>query len=77
MRPGRAVNPSAAAAAIAVVRGARTTREVQAAVGWLSPSTAYKALWGACREGLVDWEWERRGTLHATVTVVTDWGVRP
>lgn len=75
--PPNAIAPNAAAAAIAVARGARTMREVGEIMGWKSPSTPHRALWDAYREGLVDWEYERRGTLHATVTVVTDWGVGP
>jgi hypothetical protein len=70
--PGQ-VPSDAAAAAIAVARGAHTVRDVMHACGMVSPSTALYALRAARTEGLVDWTDGTSATIHARLTVVTDW----
>ena len=67
--PPNAVPPREAAVAMAVLRGARTGDEVAATTG-LTRYSAYAALRGARRRGLVTWETGQRGTLHTTLRVV-------
>lgn len=65
---------SAAAATVAVLRGARTLREIAEACGWTSVATARSAVILAEREGLLAWGDgsgnSRAGTLHARVRVI-------
>ena len=63
----RIVPPSAAAAAWAVVLGARSVRAVQRACGWGSPSTAHLAVRMAMQEGLVAQDRHKNGTLRPRV----------
>jgi len=62
--PIEAVSPRAAAASMAVVRGARTMREVAAACGFGSLQTAQRALIEAQEYGLVFYE---QGGVHGTL----------
>lgn len=55
---------------MAVLRGARTVREVAVALGYSSPTSALMALRAARRAGLVTWEDHHTGTLRPAVEVV-------
>jgi transposase-like protein len=66
----RMVSPRATRAALAVYGGARTVREVRAAVGLGSTSTTFQWLAEARAAGLVAWEPRKAGTLRPTVEVV-------
>lgn len=64
----------AAAAGIAVARGACTVREVAQACGWSSTSTAWAALRLAHHHGLVTWAEHPDGklvtrSLRSTITI--------
>jgi hypothetical protein len=59
-----------AAAAIAVLCGARTTREVAAACGWRSTSTAHGYLKQAHAAGLILWDPEKDRTLRPALGLV-------
>jgi len=48
-----AIHPKAAASAIAVLRGARSIREVQTACGFKSPNTAHRWIRHAVEDGLI------------------------
>lgn len=64
----RFVDPGVAAVAIAVLRGARSLREVVDATG-MQRGSAYDRLRRAARQGLVDWEPDRLHTLRSTLGV--------
>jgi len=68
MIPDSATPPTVAAAAVAVLRGARTVREVAAAIGRSSAAT-HSALRRARYLGLVDFDDGQRGTLRSTLGV--------
>jgi hypothetical protein len=59
-----------AAAAMAVLCGARNVREVGEACGWLSTSTSHGYLKAAHALGLVIWEPEKDGTLRPGLGLV-------
>lgn len=56
----------------AVLAGANSVREVQAAVGVASTSTVHYHLTQLQRHGLVTWEAGKQRTLRPAVKVVTD-----
>lgn len=69
MRPAGALPPLTAAVVVAVLRGARTVREVAAEVG-CALETAHRHLKAARELGLVGWESGRDGTMHTRTEVV-------
>jgi transposase-like protein len=66
MIPG-ALDPDVAAAAMAVLNGGRTVRDVGDRLRVRSTSTVYAWLCEARNAGLVTWENGRAGTLRPTI----------
>lgn len=69
-RPLSAVPPDEAAVAMAVLRGARTMKEVARACGYPQPGRALYWLRRARKRNLVAFEDHRIGTLRTTLRVV-------
>lgn len=70
--PFDAIDPNTTRAALAVLCGAKSVREVCSACGIRSTSVGYLWLSKAKAAGLVAWEPGRQGTLRSLV-----FGVRP
>ena len=71
MRPPEAVAPRVAAVVMAVVRGARSSGAVAEACG-CTRSEAMRLLRLARRDGLVDFDETRHGTIHTYLNVVAN-----
>jgi hypothetical protein len=67
--PPGAVTSGPTRAALAVLGGATSVRQVGVVCGWQSPSHAHENLRKARELGLVTWEPGLNGTLRPTVTI--------
>ena len=68
--PPEAIPPRIAAVVWAVMRGARTYREVSKACGTVSHTGPYHAISDAREMGLIGFEDRKARTLHPTLEVV-------